>query len=179
MGLFKRKEPGLVESAAKGKLSVVESLLKRGIDPDVRDLGGSETTALFVAAANGHDNVVKALLEAGANANAAADKSDITALMLAALRGNADVVLTLLKAGADANAQDDQGETALMFAIRGIKYLPEPHSEPHIRLQRVVIKTLLAFGADPKKKVWGKTVLDDPTLIGDEETKRLLESFCA
>lgn len=172
MGWFKKK--GLVESAAKGELSKVNDLLKSGINPDTKDLGGDDTTPLFMAAANGHDNVVKILIAAGANVNAATEKG-LTPLMLAAFQGSAHAVLTLLEAGANANAQDYMEETALMYAVKPINILTEPHI---LGLQCVIVKTLLAFGADPKIKNWsGKTVLDVINLISNDEMKRIIKEF--
>ena len=175
MRWFKKKEPSIVEIAGKGDLPAVVALLKSGVAPDAAG-PESDITALWIAAGNGHDAVVKGLLAAGASADAKDPKKGVTALMIAALKGNGDVVLTLLNAGADANAQTYDGETALMFAVKGLSF--NPRSEPHARLQRVIVKTLLTFGADPKKrKEFGGSVLDEPGL--DEETKHLIESFSA
>ena len=150
-------------------------LLRGGAAGDATE-PGSDITALWIAAANGHDKVAQVLLAARANANTKDTKKGITALMIAAMRGNGDVVLTLLKAGADANAETDDGETALMFAVKGLGL--NPCSEPHARLQRVIVKTLLTFGADPKKQTMlGTSVLDEHALMLDAETKRMIETF--
>ena len=60
---------------------------------------------------------VKALLDQGANVNAA-DKTGTTALMLAAKQGNSDIVNTLLAKGANINATDNYGRTALKVAAK-------------------------------------------------------------
>ena len=71
---------------------------------------------LLLAAENGHVDAVRALLAAGADANAA-DASGTTALMLAAAAGAPDSIRALLQAGADVHARDRVMErTALMFA---------------------------------------------------------------
>lgn len=62
-------------------------------------------------------DVVKALVAAGANVNAANRKGE-TALMEAADDGYADAVRALLAAGADRNMRDRRGETALDKARR-------------------------------------------------------------
>src|ERR1700674_1444102 len=103
MRWFKKKELGLVESAAKGDLTRVAALLQGGINPDAKDLDDSKTTALLVAAGNGHDDVVKSLITAGATVDLRV--GEMTPLMLAAFRGYSNVVITLLKAGADPNAE--------------------------------------------------------------------------
>ena len=80
--------------------------------------------------------------------------------------------MTFLHAGANPNAQNEAGEMAIMFAVKGIN----PLSEPHAKLQRIIIKSLM-FGADPgKKNESGATALDDVRLVMDKETKRLLEA---
>jgi ankyrin repeat protein len=160
----------LFDSAATGNLPLVVGLLMRGIHPDAADVG--KTPALFMASVNGHNDVVKVLIAAGAKVNAGSRTGGATALMFAALRGRGEVVLTLLQAGANPNAQSEDGETAIMFAVKGLN----PLSEPHARLQRLIITSLMMFGADPRKKNnSGETALDDVRLIMDQETKRLLE----
>jgi len=57
------------------------------------------TRALMVAAAQGHVDTVKALLDAGADANAA-DFTGWTALHAAAYRGDKQIILLLLGRGA-------------------------------------------------------------------------------
>jgi ankyrin repeat protein len=169
---FQKKKPddlSLVACAAKGTLPVVVGLLMRGLHPDIADFG--EATGLLMASVNGHSDVVKVLIAAGAKVDAEA-REGTTALMLAAFRGNGDVVLTLLQAGATPNAQNEDGETAIMFAVKGIN----PLSEPHAKLQRLIIKSLMMFGADPRKKNRsGESALDDVRLMMDKETKCLLE----
>jgi len=57
------------------------------------------TRALMVAAAHGHVNTVKALLNAGADVNAA-DFTGWTALHAAAYKGDKEIISLLLKRGA-------------------------------------------------------------------------------
>jgi len=64
--------------------------------------------------------VVKALLEAGADANKASN-TGFTPLQLAVHCGHLAVVEALLEAGADATVIGDDGLTALSIAIRGGK----------------------------------------------------------
>jgi ankyrin repeat protein len=69
-------------------------------------------TALMLGAWNGHDNVVIALLRAGANVNAL-DNMGFTPISQAAERGEEQVVKILLDNEADANAKDVEGNTPL------------------------------------------------------------------
>jgi len=117
-------QTALLASASRGRTDVVQLLLERGADPNLRfDTHFSKSqvhglTVLMAAAEQGHAEVVRALLERGAFVNARADNG-LTALMAAASSGHGDIVEILLKNDADPNAQTADGETALMFAERG------------------------------------------------------------
>ena len=69
----------------------------------------------FVGAVNqGHWDVVKSLLEKGADINARADNG-VTALMMASYEGAVAVVNLLLNKGADVNDKSNNGFTALLI----------------------------------------------------------------
>jgi ankyrin repeat protein len=70
---------------------------------------------LFLAATNGNANIVKLLLDAGANANASRAGGE-TVLMTAARAGNLEAVKALLARGANPNAEERRQQTALMWA---------------------------------------------------------------
>jgi ankyrin len=69
---------------------------------------------LWIAASNGNPEVVKLLLEAGADANTSV--AGETAVMTAARAGNADALRLLIEHGGNPNARDTRGQTALMWA---------------------------------------------------------------
>nr|WP_223158721.1 ankyrin repeat domain-containing protein [Wolbachia endosymbiont of Pentalonia nigronervosa] len=69
----------------------------------------------FQAARSGKINIIKDLLEKGADVNAR-DNDDKTVLHLAAENGYMDVVEYLLEKGINVDAKDDQGRTALDLA---------------------------------------------------------------
>ena len=73
-------------------------------------------TALYVAAENGHVAVVQALLQAGANVDAARTTDFWTPLHIAAENGHVAVVKTLQGAGADTDAALTDGTTPLHIA---------------------------------------------------------------
>lgn len=122
----REQRPGqaLVAACVAGDVNGVRHALEGGADPNARDEGG--LTPLMHAArgdhphqadpaATDHPEVVRLLLEKGAQANAATD-TGFVALFWAARYGHEKSVKTLLDHGADANARDKDGMTALKWA---------------------------------------------------------------
>lgn len=74
---------------------------------------------LVLAAAWGHEDIVKILLEAGANPNAGADIHGLTALMWACktFDEKLEMVRVLLEAGAEVNVKSEHNETPLSIAL--------------------------------------------------------------
>ena len=72
---------------------------------------------LIRAAEDGRLDLVKNLLQAGANPNAKSE-GDVTVLMWAAARGHVEVVKTLLESGADPSARTRKGRTASEIAMQ-------------------------------------------------------------
>ena len=71
---------------------------------------------MLAAGNNPNPEVLKALLEAGADVNAK-NKDGVTPLMPAAgSNPNPEVLKALLEAGADAKAKNNEGKTALDYA---------------------------------------------------------------
>jgi ankyrin repeat protein len=104
----------LFMAIGRGDHAGVQSLLKRGADPDARN--GLGLTPLFVAAASGQVPVVEALLQAGADVNAMSPYG--TALTFSAMTGAAPATKVLLARGADINPSRPDGITVLMMAAR-------------------------------------------------------------
>ncbi|XP_052816488.1 ankyrin repeat and SAM domain-containing protein 4B-like isoform X2 [Mya arenaria] len=71
--------------------------------------------ALYVASHRGHENLVRKLIESGADVNASTPLGR-TALHVAASQGHGHIVDLLLEHGADIDAEDDRGQTALTIA---------------------------------------------------------------
>ena len=72
---------------------------------------------LIRAAEDGRLDLVRNLLEAGANPNAKSD-GDVTVLIWAAARGHVEVVKVLLQSGAEPNARTRKGRTAIEIAMQ-------------------------------------------------------------
>jgi ankyrin repeat protein len=91
---------------------------------------------------------VKALLDQGANVNAA-DKTGTTALMLAAKHGKSDVVSTLLAKGANIYATDNHGQTALKIAAK----LKQSKIENTLKVAKATAELMLAVKNGDLNKV--------------------------
>jgi ankyrin repeat protein len=86
-----------INQARKGNLEAVERFLRAGMDINVRNRQGM--TALCVAAANGHDDIVSLLAARGANLDLT-DRFGNTPVDMAAKCGYAGTVELLLDLGA-------------------------------------------------------------------------------
>ena len=99
-------------------VKVVAFLLENGAninDREYRDL--IDQTPLIIASQNGCTDIVRMLLDAGANIEHKNDQGE-NALISAVQEGHIDTVKLLLDAGADINQANSDGETALELAIR-------------------------------------------------------------
>ena len=111
----------------------VKVLLGAGASPAVTNRFGA--SPLSEAALSGNADVLKLLLDAGADAKSVATADGETVLMRAARSGSVEAVRLLLDRGADVNARERyKGQTALMWAA------VERHAP--------VVKLLLERGAD-------------------------------
>ncbi|XP_029663141.1 ankyrin repeat and KH domain-containing protein 1-like [Formica exsecta] len=85
-------------ACCKGYLDAVELALKRGANIECATLG---YTPLMEAALNGHEKVVKLLVDHDANINAQSEETFETALSLACCGGFLQIVIYLIKKGTD------------------------------------------------------------------------------
>ena len=105
----------LVEFAARGNSSeVIRLLVASGFPVDSRNVGLGGTP-LYVACYVGQPAAVRALLELGANKEAA-NNNGATPLYVAAMHGHLGIVRDLVDAGADASATNRAGSTPLYIA---------------------------------------------------------------
>jgi ankyrin repeat protein len=120
-GLARRKIPfnrdEFVNMARQGDISTMKLFLAAGINPNVEDNLFHRETALMVAAGKGHTEIVKLLLEMGANPDIQNDFNG-TALLNAAKEGHTESLRLILEADLEIDAKDIHGATALCKKIR-------------------------------------------------------------
>jgi ankyrin repeat protein len=136
-------QPGLLPAVHSGSAAIVKALLTAGARADFRlargftplppprllrlladgqplppgvSLPPGGDTLLMLAASMGRADVMRALLAAGADANARRNDGG-TALMAAVANIRPEAVQVLLTAMADVNAVDSDGSTALMLTV--------------------------------------------------------------
>ena len=97
-----------------GHTELVETLLKRGADPNVQNFDGD--TPLMIAVYEGYLEIARTILEHGAKIDTK-NMERITALHFAVFSGRADMVTMLIGAGADVQAKTKEGETPLQIAV--------------------------------------------------------------
>ena len=108
-----------VYALSKGQTSIIIYLLSKDIDLNFNIVSylGSQTFPLHIVAQEGHVEVVKLLLEKGANIEAI-NNQGFTSLWIAAYKGHTEIVKVLIAAGANIEAIDDEGYTPLEVAAR-------------------------------------------------------------
>ncbi|CAJ1958374.1 unnamed protein product [Cylindrotheca closterium] len=103
----------LIGAASDGDKGAIESMLKDGVDVNVRDW--DDLTALIPAASSGQLDICKILVGAGIDVNAK-DKDGITALMEASIMGHTHVVKYLIESGANVEEAAASEVTALWLS---------------------------------------------------------------
>ncbi|KAJ9441772.1 hypothetical protein DIPPA_56294 [Diplonema papillatum] len=135
---------GLWLAAEAGQSQIVDMLCRRGAYLQAVKSDG-QVTCLYVAAQNGHVQVVRVLLSHGADPNQAKD-SGATPLFIASQQNNVDMVQVLLEAGAYPNTPTKTGVSPLMIAA----YRGHP----------MVCRILVNAGADRHQVGGGRTALE-------------------
>lgn len=111
----------LMNAAENGTVATLELLTAAADNDDAYLNAMSKTgfTALIIAAAHGHADAVRHLIQAGANVEATAD-SAVTALMFASASNHIEVMKVLMEDGnCNIEARHHNGGTALLEAATG------------------------------------------------------------
>ena len=112
------QEPPLNIAARTGKAGALRVLLAHGADPNTQDARRAQT-ALMWAAAEGHLEALRLLLESGAKTDARSE-GGFTPLLFAVRQGHAEIVMHLLDAGAPVNdclKSRGEGPSAVGLAV--------------------------------------------------------------
>ena len=149
-------------------ITITELLIEKGADIEAKDDDG--INALVYASTYNNEEMVKFLLEKGADANTVCEIEnehiDIspTPLMNAAYRGNTNIINMLLENGADINYTTDFGMTALMMAASFNQF--------------GAAKVLLENNTDTSiTDEYGRTALDLAKLEDYKDIVELLEKY--
>ncbi len=106
-------------AAGMGQIERVQSLLRQGAEVNSRAPSAGNVpaggTAIMLAAARNHIEVVKLLISHGADVNQA-DEGEGTPLIYSVWKGHKDIVALLLEKGADIYAKTRDGRTPLSVA---------------------------------------------------------------
>jgi ankyrin repeat protein len=184
---------GIHLAAYFGLREAMIGLLKNGHHPDSKDTYGR--TPLLWAAANGHEAVVKLLVEKGAELECKDKNYGQTPLSWAAANGHEAVVKLLVEKGAELECKDKYGRTPLSWvAANGheavVKLLVEKGAELECKDNygqtplslaaanghEAVVKLLVEKGAELecKDKIYGRTPLLWAAANGHEAVVKLL-----
>ena len=157
-------EPSLVKACSTGDVNLVKKLINEGANVNYRDNSNKfikERTPLHIAVNKGHGEVVKLLLDNGADFTARTLPGRMQPLHYAAYEGFKDIAQLLIEKGADVNSKDRYSWTPLHTAV----------SRKHIGLVRLLIET----GADVALKNGdGKTPLQ---VADNNEIIELLNNY--
>lgn len=101
-------------------VSRIRELIADGAKPDIKDANG--WSGLLRCACNGwsnHLDIMKILLDAGADINQASDRYGFTPLTLSAANGHTEIVKELIRRGAIVNLASNDCKTPITHAAQG------------------------------------------------------------
>jgi len=128
-------------------------------------------TALLIAARDGQQAAVKALLDAHDDVNQTSGTDHATPLILALINGHYDLAKLLLDRGANPKLATTDG-VAPLYVLLDVQWAPHTwYPQPVVSREHIpyldLAKALLAHGADPnaviKKKLWYRVFANDET----------------
>lgn len=152
----------LYVSAQEGRQSAAELLIRHGAKVDARCDGGSDLTPSLIAAMQGHDSVVRLLLEARGDIGVTTGKGNTLAIM-AARHGRTNVLKTLVDLGGSKVLNEPNAD--------GLCALDVSKSGRHTETTRY-IKGALAMQKELDLKAWEASLPDILEDLDPADTKR-------
>ncbi len=152
---------GLIRIIRYGTFEEIKLFLDQGPIADINYQDpGNGLTALMWAVMRDYTEIVKLLLDMGADPNIRTKLGE-TALIDASTSGNIDIVQMLLDKEANPNVKDEDGFSPLLQSVK--------------RRHREITKLLLNHGADPDiQDDEGNTVFIISVMYSDDEMIKLL-----
>ena len=120
LGAMKASVPIQRLAGAGDKIAIEAWIKEKQNEINQPDVPGGRT-ALYYAASKGQEEIVKMLLQGGADPNIPFAKDNTTALLMAAKRGEIEIVKSLISDEiiiADVTARDNNGNTVLHMAVQ-------------------------------------------------------------
>ncbi len=160
-GLNKERE--LFNAVENGDLLATKYLVENGVNPNTYNSIG--LTLLMMAASCNHENIVKLLLQYGANVNAKSDNNSNALLWAVRTSGNSEenILKLLIENRASLNEVNNNGFTPLLFAA---KFGREG-----------AIKLLLKYGADKNIMVRGQTASQLARRYGYDDAADIIDNY--
>ena len=153
------------EASANGNIEAVKQHIAAGTDLNANQNAPVSFTPLNLAVRKGQSEIVKLLLDAGADVNAKSETLKTTPLHSAIWNLDSEIAKFLIDKGADVNAMDEYGMTCLHYA--------------ELNIQNAEL--LIANGANvnAKRELNGNTPLDIAIEDAESEIADLLRKHGA
>lgn len=103
------------------QVQLLDTLLKYGADPNLRDIHGNSVLVSALQSTNGqHIGIMELnrLIAVGANPNIQNNDGKTPLMLACELNSNFEIIMTLLQAGADPKLVDSTGKTAIDYTTR-------------------------------------------------------------
>lgn len=157
-------------AAGQGDVDVVRNAISAGVDIDAIDADGNH--ALHFATLHCRLDVVRLLVEAGANLEIKHSRYETTPLITAVERGRPEIVQFLIDSGADVHVKLE-GDTLLALVVK--QAVSWKQTERKLKYMDI-IQILIQAGVDVNIKDFsGRTVIEIATQIGEIEIVQILQ----
>ena len=148
----------------RGYSGVTEYLVSKGLEFNPSGVGPRKLNRLRVAVMLGNTDMVRWLIDRGADVNAASPRDGRVALLWAAQKGHLEIVTALIVAGADVDVADSSGITPVQWAVEN------GHAD--------VVESLIDAGArlDLRETTSGQGLMHRVSIYGHVDIAKLLLS---